>query len=44
MPEDGVCKKQHQDILSAEECVEICRDAGACGVKKVRLTGREPLL
>ena len=44
MPEDGVCKKQHQDILSVEECVEICWAAVACGVKKVRLTGGEPLL
>lgn len=44
MPEDGVCKKAHQDILSVEECVEICRAAAACGVKKIRLTGGEPLL
>lgn len=44
MPEDGVCKKAHQDILSVEECLEICRAAVACGVKKIRLTGGEPLL
>jgi len=44
MPEDGVCKKEHQSILSVEECVEISRAAVACGVKKVRLTGGEPLL
>lgn len=44
MPEGGVCKKEHQSILSVEECVEICRAAVACGVKKVRLTGGEPLL
>lgn len=44
MPEDGVCKKAHQDILSVEECLEICRAAVACGVTKIRLTGGEPLL
>ena len=44
MPEDGVCKKAHQNILSVEECLEICRAAVACGVKKIRLTGGEPLL
>lgn len=44
MPEDGVCKKAHQDILSVEECLEVCQAAVACGVKKIRLTGGEPLL
>lgn len=44
IPEDGVCKKAHRSILSVEECVEICRAAAACGVKKIRLTGGEPLL
>lgn len=44
MPEDGVCKKEHRSILTVEECVEICRAAAACGVRKVRLTGGEPLL
>ena len=44
MPEDGICKKDHQNILSVEECLEICRAAVACGVKKIRLTGGEPLL
>lgn len=44
MPEDGFCKKDHQNILSVEECLEICRAAVACGVKKIRLTGGEPLL
>lgn len=44
MPEEGVCKKAHQSILSVEECLDICRAAVACGVKKIRLTGGEPLL
>ena len=44
MPEDGVCKRSHSDILRVEECVEIVRAAAACGVTKVRLTGGEPLV
>ena len=43
-PEDGVVKRPHGDILSVEECVEIGRAAVDCGVKKIRLTGGEPLV
>ena len=41
MPEEGVCKRRHEDILSVEECVEVVRAAAKCGVTKVRLTGGE---
>ena len=44
MPADGVCKRPHGDILSVEELVEIGRAAVKCGVKKIRLTGGEPLV
>jgi cyclic pyranopterin phosphate synthase len=44
MPEAGVHKRPHRDILSVEECVEIGRAAVNCGVKKIRLTGGEPLV
>lgn len=44
MPEAGVEKRPHRDILSVEECVEIGRAAVRCGVKKIRLTGGEPLV
>ena len=44
MPEEGVCKKDHSAICSVEELVEITRQAVACGVEKVRLTGGEPLV
>lgn len=40
----GVEKRLHSDILSVEECVEIGAAAVACGVKKIRLTGGEPLV
>ena len=44
MPEDGVVKRPHEDMLSVEECVEIGQAAVDCGVKKIRLTGGEPLV
>lgn len=44
MPEAGVYKRPHRDILSVEECVEIGQAAVNCGVRKIRLTGGEPLV
>ncbi len=44
MGENGVCKKDHSEILSIEELAEIGRAAVACGVRKIRLTGGEPLV
>lgn len=43
MPE-GVCQKRHEDILSFEEITEIVTAAAHLGVKKVRITGGEPLV
>lgn len=44
MPAEGVCKRPHTDILSVEELVEIGQAAVSCDVKKIRLTGGEPLV
>ena len=44
MPAEGVCKRPHADILSVEELVGIGRAAVKGGVKKIRLTGGEPLV
>ena len=44
MPAEGVEKRAHGDILSLEELAEIAAAAVACGVKKIRLTGGEPLV
>jgi len=44
MPETGVEKKRHEDILSVEEIADITKAAAACGIKKVRITGGEPLV
>ena len=44
MPEGGIAKKRHSDILSIEEIEEIVRAAADCGITKVRVTGGEPLV
>lgn len=44
MGAEGVEKKHHRDILSLEELEEMARAAAQCGVKKIRLTGGEPLV
>lgn len=44
MPEEGVCKRPHGSNLTVEECVEIAAAAVCLGVKKIRLTGGEPLV
>lgn len=44
MPPEGVPKLEHRDILSLEETAEIAEAAVALGVRKIRLTGGEPLV
>ncbi|MDD5923835.1 MAG: GTP 3',8-cyclase MoaA [Clostridia bacterium] len=44
MPEDGVCKKCHDDILTEDEMVTAVEAAAAVGVNKLRITGGEPLV
>lgn len=44
MPPQGVPKRDHRDILSFEELLEIAAACVRCGVKKIRLTGGEPLV
>lgn len=41
---DGVCQKRHEDILSFEEIAEIVEAAAGLGIRKVRVTGGEPLV
>lgn len=44
MPEEGVPKRRHEDMLTLEELAEISAACVQCGVKKIRLTGGEPLV
>ena len=44
MPEDGVCKKEHDEMLTEEEIVLAVETAAELGVTKLRITGGEPLV
>lgn len=44
MPPEGVVKKRHEDMLSLEQLCEIAQAAVALGVRKIRITGGEPLV
>lgn len=44
MPPEGVPLLSHQDILHYEELLRLIRLATRLGVKKIRLTGGEPLV
>lgn len=44
MPEEGVCKKKHEDMLREDEMIQAVEAAAALGIKKVRITGGEPLV
>ncbi|MCL2662989.1 MAG: GTP 3',8-cyclase MoaA [Oscillospiraceae bacterium] len=44
MPESGVARLRHEDILSVEEIADVVQACSACGINKVRITGGEPLV
>lgn len=44
MPDEGILKKSHSDIMTLEEIAEIARAAVGLGVRKIRITGGEPLV
>jgi len=44
MPEDGIPYKEHEDILSFEEIIEVVRTGVELGIEKIRFTGGEPLI
>ena len=44
MPEDGVCKKEHADMLTEDELIQAVEAAAALGITKLRVTGGEPLV
>ena len=44
MPEEGICKKSHADMLTEDEIITAVEAAAALGIRKVRITGGEPLI
>jgi len=44
MPEDGVCKKNHADMLTEDEIILAVEAAASLGIRKIRITGGEPLV
>ena len=44
MPEDGVCIKSHEQMLTEEEMIDAVKAAASLGMYKLRITGGEPLV
>lgn len=44
MPEEGVEMLQHDDVLSFEDIITFTETAVSMGIRKIRLTGGEPLV
>ena len=44
MPETGICKKKHEEMLTEDEMIQAVEAAASQGIKKVRITGGEPLI
>ena len=44
MPEQGVPKKRHEDMLTEDEMIAAVEAAASLGIRKVRITGGEPLV
>ena len=44
MPEEGVCKLRHEEILTEDEMIGAVEAAASLGIRKLRITGGEPLV
>ena len=44
MPEEGVCKRSHHEMMTEDEVVHAVEVAASLGIHKIRLTGGEPLV
>jgi len=44
MPEEGIALRDKAEFMSSEEVIEIAKKFVSLGVKKIRLTGGEPLI
>ena len=44
MPAEGVCKRDHAEMLTEDEIILAVEAAAALGIHKIRITGGEPLV
>ncbi len=44
MPEEGITKRAHEDMMTAEETIMAVKAAASLGIRKIRITGGEPLV
>ena len=44
MPAEGVCKKNHSDMMTEDEIILAVEAAASLGITKLRITGGEPLV
>ena len=44
MPEEGLERIPHEEILTYEEILRICETVSQLGIKKIKITGGEPLV
>ena len=44
MPSEGILQTTHDEILSFDEIITVCKGAANLGIKKIKVTGGEPLV
>lgn len=44
MPEEGIIKRDHEEMMTAEETLDAVKAAVSLGISKIRITGGEPLV
>ena len=44
MPEEGICKRNHDEMLTEDEMISAVEAAASLGITKLRITGGEPLI
>ena len=44
MPSEGILQTSHEEILSFDEIITVCKGAANLGIKKIKVTGGEPLV
>lgn len=44
MPEEGIRKRRHEEMMTAEETIDAAKAAVSLGIHKIRITGGEPLV